>query len=244
MQPLTNPEMETETVTYTYDAMGRTLTITQDGKTTSYIYDAAGRTLKETVDGSVTRSLYDSKGRLIQQIDNDQYVAEDDGLNATTPVNTYANSNVGHRYVYAANGNLASETNANGLTTTYTYDQYGNMTTQAFDLYTFTHTVSGDVSSAKIWEQTLVSYDYSTDAKKLLTKTNYANGQAIEYSYSREKVVGIKFSGDSGYRFEYAYDEDGEMTQKIDHVSGLKYVFTAEDVKVYDMSNGETLVRS
>ncbi len=237
-------EMETETVTYTYDAMGRVLTSTKDGKTTSYIYDAAGRTLKETADGSVTRSLYDSKGRLVQQIANDQYVAADDGLNATPPANTYANPNVGHRYTYAANGNLASETNANDLVTNYTYDQYGNMTTQSFDLYTFTHMVSGDVSSAKIGDKTLVSYDYSADAKKLLTKTSYANGQAIEYAYSGDKVVGVKFSGDSGYRFEYAYDEDGEMTQKIDRVSGLKYVFTSEDVKVYDMSNGETLVRN
>ena len=68
-------EMVTETVTYTYDAMGRVLTSTQDGKTTSYVYDAAGRTLKETTDGSVTRSLYDSKGRLVQQITGDQYIA-------------------------------------------------------------------------------------------------------------------------------------------------------------------------
>ena len=97
-QARSSGEMVTETVTYTYDAMGRVLTSTQDGKTTSYIYDAAGRTLKETADGSVTRSLYDSKGRLVQQITGDQYVAADDGLNATTPVNTYANPNVGHRY--------------------------------------------------------------------------------------------------------------------------------------------------
>lgn len=85
-------------------------------RSTNIVYDLAGRSTSVTDPlGSVTVYGYDAQGRLL----NLKGPAVGDGL-----------ANPGVTYTYDADGNMASQTDARGLTTTYQYDASGNLTLQ------------------------------------------------------------------------------------------------------------------
>ena len=230
----------------TYDILGNLLSSTdEEGRVTTSVYDAAGRVLRQNADGQVTRSLYDGKGRLVQEIDPDHYIADKDGLNQEPPVNTYADSNVGQRYIYAENGNLIKDINADGQETVYTYDAYGNRSSQQFDIYTFNYTAKGNVSTAKIGNQTIASYTY--DDAGNLTVVSYANGQKIRSTYSDDhKLLQVRYDEEESPRFTYTYDELGELESKTDVANSRKTVYDEDTVNVYDIAQDgtETLVHS
>ena len=89
----------TTVYSYTYDLAGRLTTVRQNGtETAAYSYDSNGNRL--TGPGGAT-GVYDNQDRLLQ----------------------YGNAT----YSYTANGELLTKTE-NGQTTTYTYDELGNLT--------------------------------------------------------------------------------------------------------------------
>lgn len=92
-----NPNGLNLTTSYTYDQMGRTLTVTEGAgsaqpKVTQYVYDEAGRRVQEIIDPSP--SIYDGKTH----------------LNLTT------------NYTYDYNDNVVAKQDANGNVTRYVYD--------------------------------------------------------------------------------------------------------------------------
>ena len=115
----------------TYDENGNVLTyIDSFGKETVNTYDSNGNLVKSVSGNETTRFVYNGGDNLLQVIYPNQYNAEDDNLNlsAETPVDTYANANVGDRYTYDDNGNILTYTNQYGEITTNTYDADGNLT--------------------------------------------------------------------------------------------------------------------
>ena len=230
----------------TYDILGNLLSSTdEEGRKTTSVYDAAGRLLRQDADGQVTRNLYDGKGRLVQQIDPDHYNADKDGLNQKPPVNTYADPDIGQRYVYAENGNLTYEINPDGKITGYTYDAYGNRSSQQFDMYTFTYTPKGNISTAKIGKQIIANYVYDDEGN--LTEVDYANGQKIRSNYSdNHKLLQVTYDDEESPRFTYTYDELGELESKTDLVNHQKTVYNEDVINIYNIAQDgtETLVHS
>ena len=210
----------------TYDIMGNMHTSVSGEDTSSYIYDKAGRTLLANEKGDCTRTIYDNLGRVIQKIGPEDYDSTKDGLPTS---NTYSDANVGQRYVYnETTGNLTSETNRLGVTTTYTYYDTGEKKTETFDIYQFKYNISGDITDYYVNNKLYAHYDYNTDGNP--TKISYGNGQSIFYKYDDNGNLKSQHhnSLDNPAYVEYDYKPAPEQTE-IDTAENLD---TDENVTV------------
>ena len=236
-----NDKTKTTVTTYTYDDMGNLLTTQSEGDSATYVYDKAGRTLRVTQNGETTRTLYDDEGRTVQEIAPEDYDSSKDGLPTS---NTYADANAGHRYVYnQATGNLDSETNRLDVTTTYKYNDVGAKIQEKFDIYEFNYIPHGELESVKISGKTKVSYSYN-DENKLLSES-YANGDTVRYEYDDNGNLARQYHNDDTSPYvTYSYNTDNELTKKVNHDTGLKYIYGENNsVEVYRLSD-DTLVQS
>lgn len=236
-----NDKTKTTVTSYTYDDMGNLLTTQSEGDSATYVYDKAGRTLRVTQNGETTRTLYDDEGRTVQEIAPEDYDSSKDGLPTS---NTYADANVGHRYVYnETTGNLDSETNRLDVTTTYKYNDVGAKIQEKFDIYEFNYIPHGELESVKISGKTKVSYSYNDDNK--LLSESYANGDTVRYEYDENGNLARQYHNDDTSPYvAYSYNTDNELTKKVNHDTGLKYIYGENDkVDVYKTSDN-TLVQS
>ena len=237
-----NNEPVTTVTAYTYDSLGNLLTTSTGNDTSSYTYDAAGRTLLSNENGECTRILYDNLGRVVQEIEPQDYDSTKEGLPTE---NTYADANVGHRYVYdSITGNLTSETNRLGVQTSYTYYSTGEKESESFDIYEFDYNKKGMQTAVKIDSVTTVTntYDNQNEGVNLLS-TVYANGDSIQYDYDNDGNLSHQYHNNSSTPYlTYIYD-DGDLEQKINTDTGLKYVYDGEAYEVRKISDN-TLVYS
>lgn len=213
-------------VDYTYDIMGNLLTSVSGDETSSYIYDKAGRTLLANEKGDCTRTIYDNLGRVVRKIGPEDYDGTKDGL---PEENTYSDENAGQRYVYnETTGNLTSETNRLGVTTTYAYYDTGEKKTETFDIYQFKYNISGDITDYYVNNKLYAHYDYNTDGNP--TKISYGNGQSIFYKYDDSGNLKSQHhnSLDNPAYVEYDYKPAPEQTE-IDTAENLD---TDENVTV------------
>ena len=236
-----NDKTKTTITTYTYDEMGNLLITQSEGDSATYVYDKAGRTLRVTQNGETTRTLYDDEGRTVQEIVPEDYDSSKDGLPTS---NTYTDANAGHRYVYnQATGNLDSETNRLDVTTTYKYNDVGAKIQEKFDIYEFNYIPHGELESVKVSGKTKVSYSYDDDNK--LLSESYANGDTVRYEYDDNGNLARQYHNDDTSPYvTYSYNTDNELTKKVNHDTGLKYIYGENDkVDVYKTSDN-TLVQS
>ena len=235
-----NSKTTTTVTSYTYDTLGNVLTTACESDTASYVYDNAGRTLLAKEGDSVTRTLYDDLGRVVQEISAEDYDSTKDGLPAE---NTYSDPTAGQTYVYAENGNLASETNRLGVTTNYQYNDVGAKIKESFDIYEFNYTDDGNPLNVKIGGAETISYTY--DDSSNLVSENYANGSKIRYEYNDDGYVTAQYRDNSTSPYvTFAYSTEGELTQKINYDSDLKYTYGENgSFEAYRMSDN-TLVQS
>jgi YD repeat-containing protein len=115
------------------DALGRLKQVVEDPHTlayaTDYTYDALGN-LRQVAQGQQRRYfMYDSLSRLIRAKNPEQAV--NPNLN-TTPDTISGNTQWSLSYVYDANGNLASRTDARGVSASYGYDALNRLTATSY----------------------------------------------------------------------------------------------------------------
>ncbi|HEY2638801.1 MAG TPA: RHS repeat-associated core domain-containing protein [Streptosporangiaceae bacterium] len=147
---------------YTYDAFGRPLTITDGAsRETTFGYDADGRVTSVSFnDGTITVGYaYDGSGNLIQRTD---------GSGTTTY--TYDNAN---RLLTRAN-------TAGGKTLTYTYDPVGNLTSLSDGGGTrnYTYDSRNLLTSMTTGNGTLYTFGYDADGRRTATYFNTVTGNA------------------------------------------------------------------
>jgi YD repeat-containing protein len=106
---------------YTYDALGRVITMTTGGMLTTYGYDADGQLVSITAPGLSIQYFYDAAGNRISETNNGVTTAY-----SANNINEYTTVG-GTTYQYDADGNLVSKTDASG-TTTYNYNDENRLT--------------------------------------------------------------------------------------------------------------------
>ncbi|MBQ8116152.1 MAG: VCBS repeat-containing protein [Prevotella sp.] len=152
-------------VTKTFDAAGNVQTVTDPAQTVTYHYYSNGKPRTITVDNTTTELEYDAFGRRTKLIDPDA------GAITTT---------------YCKNGQVSSETDGRGVTTTYTYDALGRVTQRKREGY---------VSGNRFKETENTTYTYGTDGN------------------SKGRIVEKKKNGWSSIRYEY--DKYGRITAEV-----------------------------
>lgn len=240
-----------------YDALNRNtkiVSIDENEKETlvsEYKYNPLGNIIYQNENGEITRFIYDDYSRLKQQINKKDYVASDDGLNdSENTVDNYDNEDVGYRYSYLSNGNLEYEINDIEIRTDYTYHENSSVVaTETFDIYEFMYETNGDIKEIKINDVTTVSYTRNNatknDIEYRLVLESYANGDSIYnyYDIDTNNIVGISHNAEGPFYVTYIYNEDGELTEKTNNDTGLKYVYDGDNVSVYKTSDN-SLVQS
>lgn len=129
------------------------------------------------------------------------------------------------------------------MNTSYSYenDKIKSITHNGFS-YTYDYDIYGNVKSINVGNTKLVSYEYNDDYYNNINKITYANGEEIIYSYdNKDNVIGIKFKGDSEWRYTYTYDEYNQLKSFTDNISnrittynktidGIKYEEVVETI--------------
>ncbi len=214
------------TASYAYDANSNLVSVTIGSDVTTYSYDRAGRMLSAVNGLSVTNYTYDSRGlrtstknyydgNLITQTDYAYNLA---GL-ATSLVNKNAEGDVlsSFSYTYQFDGNVASETDHNGIVTNYTYDLLGRLIgeTSAGSSKYYTYDAAGNRTKVIVDGVSQVLYTYNDKGQLVTeTKTNGETSEVISYTYDANgnlisKAEGIKTTN-------YIYDTFGRMTSAGD----------------------------
>lgn len=176
---------------YKYDALGRTIEVTNpDGTTSTACYDSLV-TVGIDIDGHRKRTTKDVLGRLVK-------VEEYEGTydSCTTDAGTsYAETN----YTYDVKGNILSIRDAAGNTTEMFYDPLGRK-------------VSMKDPDMGAW-----SYEY--DANGNLVKQTDAKKQIVRFSYDEFNRITLK-SGPAGTEVTYVYDVIPDATTTVTYPIG------------------------
>ena len=211
-------------IVYEYDAINRCIkeTITQENQTetTVYGYNPLDSVIYEKRGSEVTRNIYDSLGRVVQEIEPQDYSASDDGLsvnsnNVVIGTDSYANGNVGHRYVYDTDTRLLTkETNRLDVETTYTYHENSSVVaTETFDIYVLSYNADGKITNSTVNGSSYATYSYDETTGNP-TAVVYGNGQSIQYEYDANGNLWKQYhNNESNPYLVYEYVSAPESTE-------------------------------
>ncbi|NEC85946.1 LamG-like jellyroll fold domain-containing protein [Streptomyces sp. SID12501] len=181
------------TANRTYDALGRTLTTSDTtGDTSAYSYDLRGDVIKTVLpDQSIQTATYDAAGRKTATAN-------------TTSAGTVLSSTSA---TYTDNGHLKTVTDARQHTTSYEYDDLGDLTKQ-------TEPVTDNAS---------IVTTYGYDAAGHQTAYTDGNGDTTYYTYNSlglpvsKKVPAVTgYTSDADRTTTYTYDERGRLVTQTD----------------------------
>ncbi|MDO4551383.1 MAG: LamG-like jellyroll fold domain-containing protein [Planctomycetia bacterium] len=231
----------TSSTSYTYDPLGRLLSLTDPlGNTTSYTYNTPGNLTSETNENNATRHFtYDALGRLVSKTDRNDRV--------TT-------------YTYDAAGRLTSEkwldeNDAILKTFTYTYDLVGNLLTagDGTSAYTYTYNyLNLPTTTTFTYDAQTALFTYTYDAlgrqtSSSLTLNNTADRtNTTTYDYlGRATSIGQHGNITDEIFAEFDHDANGLMTQTRRYewnASEEDYTEIAKSTLTYNSTNAVTSI--
>ena len=220
---------------YAYDSMGRITKSTSDDLTTSYTYDVMGRKSTEAEYTSVYATFKGFFYVGVSQYVDRQIVGinhllmysytsyEYDGEMRVTKVKE--NDDETASYTYDANGNKASETLANGVVSTYSYNGCNKVTklvtksgNSNISEYEYSYYLDGsDACKVRNENGIIETTDYEYDGLKRLTEEAVTTGNSTDtYAYEYDDFgnrVQMTVTGSEEYETVYNYnDADGNYT--------------------------------
>lgn len=115
-------------------------------------------------------------------------------------------------YGYNQNGSPVKEERIGGLTYSYTYNNYEQLTKTQFDIYTVNYS-NGNITGVDVGGRELTGYEYIGDK---LNSENYANGQSLLYNYNEKGNITEAYSGAKTEENKlFAYEYDNSEQQKL-----------------------------
>ncbi|WP_154665896.1 RHS repeat domain-containing protein [Paenibacillus pinihumi] len=221
--------------TYTYDAWDR-LTRTQfpgtDNAFTTVLYDDIQRTVQTTdPEGNVTKETMDILGRPIKQ----------EAINTSSALKSMT------QYTYDYAGNVVTQKDAKGFTTTYAYDVLGRLITvtdPGANATNYVYSLAGNLKETKYPDNAKMTkqYDqmgrvirktdptggiesYFYDANSNLTKIVNRKGQARTYGYNnRDQQISSTTSQET---ITTGYDAAGRRLWMQDGTGKTQYNYEA-----------------
>ncbi len=224
-QPLTIVDANGLTTTLAYDARQRLTSRNVGGETTIYDYDGAGQLIKVTLpDGSFLSYTYDAAHRLTQIADNlgNRIAYTLDTMGNRTqeqvfdPVNALAQA---RSRVYSNLNRLAQEIGAQNQTTSFGYDNQGNVTSIDGPL-----TGTGDVTTnaydalnrlTRVTDSNAGQVNYGYNALDQLTAVTDPRTLVTSYSYDGLNNLNQQVSPDTGTTTN-TYDAAGNLLTQTD----------------------------
>lgn len=226
--------------TRTYDALGNNVSVTDlSGNVSTFTYDALGRLIKQetpfekvgsTVYNAIQKHDYDQNGNVVREQTQKnasgaatswaktEYIYNSRGF--LTSSISYDGTNEAQRvaYTYDPMGNLLTQT-VGGVTTTYTYDRFSNVTQMVDPLgqsESCAYDLVGHITSKTDRDGTVASYTYDGLGRPLtttVTQNGAVTGQtALSYTLTGQT---LKLSNDST-NTTYTYDALGRLTKAIE----------------------------
>jgi RHS repeat-associated protein len=195
----TDEETENENDVVDYEVISETLDTSKEYMVTSSTYDVSGNYASSETDeaGNTVTYTYDTNG-------NKTSVTDGNG-NAVN-------------YTYNSHNDVTS-INSNGAENQYSYGSTNSIsaiTHNGFD-YTFNYDVFNNLISTKIGDVALVANTYSSTNGNL-TKTTYANGDYIKYTYDKYNNI-TKLTSETGVIAEFVYNKKGLVAKAVDKSS-------------------------
>jgi RHS repeat-associated protein len=254
-----------KTTTYLYDALNRLLRKTPDPSlgqpAVSFTYTPTGKRASMSDASGTTTYSYDNRDRLITK------ATPEGTLNYTYDaagnVKTLASSNsngANVSYNYDADNRLSSITDnrlaAQGLasTTTYAYDNGGNVTGYTYPNGVQTTTIYDALNRIKqigsIRGASLSSFNYTLDPEGHRSSVTELGGRTVNYTYDDTyRLLSEAIGGDSGGNngeVDYTYDPVGNRTQlnsTLALVPSSAFTYDANDRLTSDSydANGNTI---
>ena len=231
--------------TYTYDSRGRKIKeVSSTGASTTYSYDK--RTVKTTSAGRTTTAEYDDWGNIKTTVDPMNVKVTYTYLSNGKPSSIITQaSNVSSfvlmkydgagnkiemfdcdagvmKYTYAADGTILSETDARGVTTTYTYDNIGRLIKKVYKDKTgssmtdnFEYCKGTHLFSLAKQSRGQISKSYEYDIYGRVIKVTAVSGQkeyTTSYTYN-DKGQKSEVTYPGNMVFKYTYDSDGFLSE-------------------------------
>ena len=236
---------------YVYDNMGRVRSKTANGVQTSYQYDIFGRVYQELSPKSFKGYFYEgisqyAKEQLVGINHQTMYSSTQYEYDAEMRIAQVKESgNLTATYTYDANGNKVSETLANGVVSTYSYNGCNKVTklvtksgNSDISSYEYSYYLDGsDACKVRNENGTIETTSYDYDGLKRLTRESISNGKTADtYSYeyddygNRSKMVA---NGSEEYETVYDYTVNGKYTALLQ-----KETKTVEETSNATISDG------
>ncbi|WP_206671726.1 GH-E family nuclease [Holdemania massiliensis] len=219
--------------TFTYDALDRVASMTDDHGSTQYTYDAAGNTIKVVRDNQTIQYQYDAYGNRtkITYPDNTSITYQYDlSGRMTKTVNASHYSN----YEYDALGRLIKESMCNNVVITKSYDNNGNLLTQLTKLgsrtlssYTYVYNAVNSVSKqTEVLNGITTVKDYSYNENDELIKTVKTQGSTTTTTQTVITLTGNKTEVTEGQvTYRATYDDFNRIKTYYDGTSHFTYSY-------------------
>ncbi|MET9159061.1 RHS repeat-associated core domain-containing protein [Streptomyces parvulus] len=215
-----------EDVTFTYDALGRTDTVTDGrGVKTVYTYDKRDRLKTQTSDGKLTTFVYDADGNIRSRTSPagaSVYTYDEQNRERTRTLPAGGSSSVTYdeagnvktatdaggtlAYDYNDANQLITLTQPGGAKTSYGYDKNGDRTTTTYPGGTEQKT----------------DYDKSSRAEKIEVRNGGSVLSTITYDYKKSGRDSDKIHKRTtdGAALAYIYDTKGRLTKAVETKDG------------------------
>ena len=244
-----------------YDKMGQTIQVVQNGKTTTFIYDALGRLTEEHSPDCFKGYYYvgstENKEKLLLGQSNlliygtTEY-EYDDEMRLSKVSDTGKDS---VSYTYDENGNKASAIYGNGTKTEYSYNLSNHVTSlvnkksnEIISQYDYTYYLDGSDACKTRTESGIIettSYDYDRMGRLVSESEvngNISNNISYEYDdYSNRSQMTV--SGEEDYVTTYNYSSNGHYTGLLQKESKKTGDVVRDTVYTYD-ANGNQLTKN
>ncbi|MCC9157879.1 hypothetical protein LZP81_24730 [Streptomyces parvulus] len=215
-----------EDVTFTYDALGRTDTVTDGrGVKTVYTYDKRDRLKTQTSDGKLTTFVYDADGNIRSRTSPagaSVYTYDEQNRERTRTLPAGGSSEV----TYDAAGNVKTATDAGG-TLTYDYNDANQLTTLtqpggAKTSYGYDKNGDRTTTTYPGGTEQKTDYDKSSRAEKIEVRNGGSVLSTITYDYKKSGRDSDKIHKRTtdGAALAYTYDTKGRLTKAVETKDG------------------------